>query len=239
MKRSPKALTDLDRAVLELLQRKVRSKDGREMSIIEGLLGQDAAAALQGDDQAIKRLRAEYARACDRNADRVEADNEYASEWILTHFKFFDEAQRLGLPPPDILPHPAHVRITEEGPVIMGPTEAEERADWEYLKYQMRWFLDVLAELRRVEKLLPREGPNFLLGKVRAEIERVRRRIPKGWDWKEKIYTLGSSAEEIARHETEILKRIEQASPAERRKIDAHLASWRFPKQAHSSRASL
>lgn len=75
MKRSPKALTDLDRAVLELLQRKVRSKDGREMSIIEGLLGQDAAAALQGDDQAIKRLRAEYARACDRNADRVEAGN--------------------------------------------------------------------------------------------------------------------------------------------------------------------
>ena len=237
MKKRSKTPTALDRVVIETCERKIRSTDGREMSVIEGLVSRDRALAFQGDDQANRRIRAEYARACERKADRDEEDRQWALQLKLNDLERFAAAERLGLPPPDILPHPAHIRVTDEDITIVGPITAEERAWWEARKDVMRWAMDWLAVARLLVRLGPCERSRHLLRKIRAFVEQIRRTIPPGWDWKESIYTLGSSPEELARYQKEMEQRFERASPEFKRKIEEEAASWFEP--ARSSRASL
>ncbi len=213
MTRRCKTPTALDRVVIEACERKIRSTDGREMSVIDGLVTRDAAAAFQGDDQANRRIRTEYARACERKAVRDHEDKEWALRLKLKDREIFAAAERLGLPPPDLLPHPEHIRITEEGIAITGPITAEERAWWESTKDTMRWAMDGLAAARWLDRGLPSERSRHLVRKFRALIERIRRKIPPRWNWKEKIYTLGSSAEELARYQEEVEQRLEKESP--------------------------
>jgi hypothetical protein len=238
MKKRSNTPTALDRIVIETCERKLRSTDGREMSAIAAMVSRDAAAALHGDDQATRRIRTEYARACERKADRDQEDREWAREDQRKCFELFATAERLGLPPPDLVPHPTHVRVTDDEIIFTGPITAEERAWWEAMKADMRWWMDMLAAWRRLVRPKPGERGWLELRKIRAHIERIRRAIPPGWNWKESIYTLGSSAEELARYQKELELRLDRASPEIRRKIDDEVASWRFGR-SRSSRASL
>jgi hypothetical protein len=238
MKRRSKTPTALDRIVIETCERKIRLTDGREMSAVAAMVSRDAAAALRGDDQATRRIRTEYARACERKADRDEAERERVRATQLEYFELFATAERLGLPPPNILPHPAHVRVTDDGITITGPVTAEERAWWEFTKAEMRRWSDSVAAMREFVRRHPDEETKFRLRKIRALIERSRRTIPPGWDWKESIYTLGSSPEERARYAEKVEQRLNRASPEIRRKIDEAVASWRIGER-WSSRTSL
>ena len=238
MKKQSKTPTALDRVVLETCERKIQSTDGREMSVIAAMVSRDAATALQGDDPANRRIRAEYARACERKADRDEEDRQRALQLKLNGLERFAAAERLGLPPPDILPHPAHIRVTDEDITIVGPITAEGRASWEDTKAFLRTWSNTVAALREYLRRHPDdEEAKFRLRKIRALIERIRRTIRPGWDWKESIYTLGSLPEELARYREEVEQRFERASPEIRRKIDEEVASWRIGER-WSSRAS-
>jgi hypothetical protein len=234
MKKGTKQLSALDRIVIETCERKIRSGDGREMSVIEAIVAQDVPAALQGNDRAKKRLWADYARASDRKAELDAADIEWAQEEQRKCFELFATAERLGLPAPGLLPHPAHVRVTDDEIIFTGPITADERASWEFTKAEMRHWSRLVATLREMIKKDPSQEAEFLLRKIRALVERLRRTISPGWDWKESIYTLGSSPEELARYREELERRLERASPEVRRKIDEELASWRSGQKGSS-----
>lgn len=237
MKRNGKQLSALNRIVINACERRIKSRDGREMSVIEAIVNQDVPAALQGDNQAKKRLWADYERASDRRAELDAADR----EWLLGRqrrgFELFETAERLGLPPPDFLPHPTHIHLTDDGIIFTGPITAEDRAWWESIKAAMRWAMETLAAARWLDRAFSDERSRHFLRKIRALVERIRRKIPPGWDWKEKIYSLGSSAEELARYQEEVERRLERENPEIIRKIDEEVASW-FPRASLRKKTS-
>jgi hypothetical protein len=62
----------------------------------------------------------------------------------------------------------------------------------------MRCFSGGIACLRKQMNSVPDDWGRKAMKFGRARLEQLRRMYPAGWDWKEQIYTLGSSPEEIS-----------------------------------------
>jgi hypothetical protein len=200
--RIPVMASTYDEKVLEAFNRVVTTADGKKVSLVERALQQDALNAAKGDEKANARLRPEYARASSNKAAMFSSMIGDAMEHWIDVKGAFDDAERKSVAPPDFVPHPDHVHITDTALTINGPCTKEERAFWEYLKFYMRFWSDAVALVRADIKKHP--DYEFLkngLRIARAKLEHFRRHIPKGWNWKEQIYTLDSAKEDIEAYE--------------------------------------
>lgn len=102
----------------------------------------------------------------------------------------FDMCRRYNRPPPDLVPHPDHVIITDDGFRIIGPMDRETRRLWEAFKYSLR---ELVAEIDSTKAKL-REEPENVEQQLRLDtLNRRRRRwmrlVPKGWNWRERLWT--------------------------------------------------
>lgn len=201
--KGPALATGYDSRVLSALDRLVPLPDGSEVSLLERMLERDALEAANGNDKSVARMTREYARASANMAELI-------SECLAFHVEVseaFAQAEADGVPPPDFTPHPAHVVITDEGVQFIGPLTREDRAKWEFIKHQMRFFSDGVAAVRRLQKERPSPELLRVLRFARAQLESWRRKIPQGWNWKEQIYTRDSSPEEITAFEKRLIER--------------------------------
>lgn len=203
--RVPEPLSDYDQLLLGTLDHEVPTSDGKKVSLIKRNLQQAAVEAAKGDQKVSARLRAEYARSSSKKAAALDSE---IAEWLepwMENNAAFDDAECKGIPPPDLLPHPDHVQITDQGVAFNGPLSKEDRAAWEYVKYRMRFLSDAVIITRKAIEAHPEiDSLKTGLRTARALREQVRRLIPKGWNWKERIYTLGGSKEEIKAFETRL-----------------------------------
>lgn len=199
--------SSFDEMVLRAGEHRVDLPDGTTASLIELSLLQDAKKAAEGKNSgAAGRIQRQFAKS----SAKVEQIVEELIRKKVEVQGWFDEAEARGLPPPDIVPHPAHWDVVQRKIVITGPETRSERAAWEGMKARMRWLNDALAWLKRMEREFGLHHPE-LKRAYRIDIERCRRKIPKGWDWKEKIYTLDSRPEELDRNLLREIERQERA----------------------------
>lgn len=100
----------------------------------------------------------------------------------------FDLAKSRGLPPPDILPHPDHVVIDDQGVSFIGPTDRESRKAWECLKGLLRMVSYNHAKQRALCKVSDRLADREALRGLEAYRRNLMRQVPKGWNWREEIF---------------------------------------------------
>jgi hypothetical protein len=199
--------SSFDEMVLRAGEHRVDLPDGTTASLIELSLLQDAKKAAEGKNSgAAGRIQRQFAKS----SAKVEQIVEELIRMKAEVQGWFDEAEARGLPPPDVLPHPAHWDVVGRKIVITGPETTLERAAWEGMKQRMRWLNDGLAFIKRLEKESGFHDPE-LKRAYRIEIERCRRKIPEGWNWKEQIYTLDSTPEELDRALARELEKLERA----------------------------
>jgi len=104
-------------------------------------------------------------------ADRLKLHNEYLQTMIEYKVRFTHEIERckrLGVPPPDPLPHPDHIVIdmnTGQG-LITGPITPEEKRQWDYLEQRKKEAIDRIIELRKQQS--EEAGP---LSRQQIEVE--------------------------------------------------------------------
>jgi hypothetical protein len=195
--KAPGGLSGYHDLVLRAGDRLVTTADGKKASLIQRAVERDAFLAANGDEKANGRIRSEY-----REASAMKAAHDAFIYHECFNFYFivqerFEYTEREGLPPPDFVPHPYHVHITPEEVWFTGPHTREGRAEWEYIKDRMRFASRAVAFFRKLLKTDPDPQNELCLRKARAMLERWRRLIPAGWDWKEQIYTLDSSPEDL------------------------------------------
>lgn len=201
--------SSFDEMVLRAGEEQITLPNGDAASLIELSLRHDAMKAAQGKSSgAAGRIQRAYAKAS-ANAEQVVENLVRLKAELQGRF---DDAEARGLPPPEILPHPAHWEVVGRTVVVTGPETPLERDDWEVMKYRMRWLNDGLATIKRLEKECPGlKGDPERKRAFRVEIERCRRRMPAGWKWNERIYTLGSTPEERERTLVRHLEKLERA----------------------------
>lgn len=150
------------------------------------------AALHRGDDAVRARLLSQL------HATSARIDHRHNE--ILTFFiegkanltEQFYLAQKGRKPAPDVLPHPDHVQIENGHIEFYGPTDKRGRAQWEHIKCVIR----VAAAMHEViREEYRRTGCPAVLEELKA-IEKHRRKymrvVPKGWNWKEEIYSRDS-----------------------------------------------
>ena len=104
-------------------------------------------------------------------ADRLKLHNEYLQTMIEYKVRFTHEIERckrLGVPPPDPLPHPDHIVIdmnTGQG-LITGPITPEEKRQWDYLEQRKKEAIERIIALRKQQS--EEAGP---LSRQQIEVE--------------------------------------------------------------------
>jgi hypothetical protein len=165
-------------------------------------------ALVRGDKGARTRLLDRLAHATEKDARA----NAVALQWIFERKHLIEEefyqARRAGFAPPDILPHPTHVRIDSTCVSILGPYERDQRVEWELLKAQIRVAAHIQLQAQRKHKACPAEQTARRLALATKERRRLMRKVPPGWNWREIIWCRNSCAAE-AQEIIDLLNRLE------------------------------
>lgn len=192
-----------DDVVLKSMRRRVRQKDGSEISVIEAVaagLGIEALRRDSGD----KGQRSSSSMSATKIAlaeHRAASASEAAIwQWIVSRKaeleSEFENRRRRNLRPPDVVPHPDHVVAAESGTIRMiGPETREAQQAWELMKFHLRSLADTHADLRRQVAANP-DDPELraYLADVEQERRAWMRKVPKGWNWRERVITCDSDA---------------------------------------------
>ena len=106
----------------------------------------------------------------------------------------FYMARKMRRKAPDILPHPEHVQLSGNNPSINGPECHASRETWEWLKARIK-VAACLHDLVR-EEYKKNPSPEVLqdLEAYKAHRRKLMRLVPKGWNWREDIYTRDSQS---------------------------------------------
>ena len=154
-----------------------------------------AEAFINGDAATRVRLIAKLHEA----GDRIERDLEARLTWALDRQRElreeFHRARKMRRSPPDILPHPEHVQLFGTRTSINGPECHASRESWEWLKALIKVAACLHDLARKAYSMNP--SPEVLqdLEAYAAHRRKLMRQVPKGWNWRENIWTRDSKAE--------------------------------------------
>lgn len=140
-------------------------------------------------------------------------------EWYMSRkprfTALFAEAERTGAPPPEG-PHPSHIVIRNGEVEFVGPIEPEYRKPWEILKAALR-ILEVWHDHARQRVKWDASLENIEdLKETERERRLLMRRVPKGWNWRERIYCRHSKLKST----DETIKLLREEFDAERKARD-------------------
>jgi len=177
------------------------------------LVQEEFLAALKDQDSSVRaRL---IAQLHDIAARIAQQKNEFCTFFIEAKAQLSEQfylAQKLGRSPPNVLPHPDHVTITQGEVEFHGPTDERGRAAWEMIKTAIR-VAACTHEIIRDE--FRRTGCPIVQQQLKW-IEKHRRwlmrKVPKGWNWREEIYSRDSSLD-FAKQLVRDLKEIGYVAP--------------------------
>jgi len=107
----------------------------------------------------------------------------------------FHLARKMRRSPPDVLPHPEHVQLSGSSASINGPECRASRESWEWLKALIKVAACLHDLARKAYSMNP--SPEVLqdLEAYAAHRRKLMRQVPKGWNWRENIWTRDSKAE--------------------------------------------
>jgi hypothetical protein len=91
--------------------------------------------------------------------------------------------------PPDVIPHPDHVVFEGKWPSIRGPIDHNGRRLWEELKAAIRVAAYFHERARAEHKLFGTAETAKALKDAEQHRRRLMRPVPKGWNWREEIYS--------------------------------------------------
>lgn len=184
----------IDEIYLKEGERIVARDDDGPVTAARRLVQEEFFDALKrGDPSARARVLEQLSRSSDR-AEREMA--EYRAHVFERRAQLENEfyiAAKLNKPAPDILPHPAHVHFIDGDPVILGPTTAKQREFWERLKESIKVMAYLHDLTRRAYRASPSEITKKSLDEIAAARRKLMRHVPKGWNWRENIWSRGSS----------------------------------------------
>jgi len=152
-------------------------------------------ALLKGDQTARSRVLEQLSHS----SDRVEQQRDEIHSWVVARKAQLEDefhlARKCGRPPPDVLPHPFHVRIGGDRIVILGPESRAAREAWEMLKALITATACIHDLARREYRQNPSQDVLKYLKAVEAERRQLMRMVPAGWNWREEIWCLDSRLE--------------------------------------------
>jgi hypothetical protein len=190
----------LDEAYSEELSRTVPGFGGAEVPFYRRVVQTQIGRAADGKDpQAERHILDRLDLAFSRTLE-IQRAQALDIAWVMArHSEIADEfyyAQKRGMEPPDIIPHPAHVHINDMSVEILGPTSLEGREIWEFLKLAVKARTGDVQSYRALVRADPdddeaREWLRF----SQSYRRQLMRFVPKGWDWREDIFSLGLAPE--------------------------------------------
>jgi hypothetical protein len=146
-----------------------------------------------------------------------------AREWLIdmkaTMSDAFRRAELRKLMPPDAM-HPDHVIIGRDGVHYTGPMDILKRERWELLKSVIRIAQVLHAHARRRVEWDPSPKNMEDLAAIEQHRRKYMRKVPKGWNWRERIYTRWPDRKIT----DEIMEKLEEKFDAECRARDRLLA---------------
>jgi hypothetical protein len=133
-------------------------------------------------------------------AERLRRDKDLG--WALSRkaelTELFYQAEVSGRAPPDIVPHPDHVDVVDGGLITTGPIDRKGRRLWEELKAIIAVAAWLHQKAREQHRHNPTEENAADLKAMQAHRRRVMRNVPKGWNWREKIFCRDSQSQFVA-----------------------------------------
>ena len=196
--RSP-ALSAAEQLMLETMQHELMQGDGTKVTAAERLMLQLLQQSLAGDAGVAKYLIDRYSAAEEKADNASYEDRPWVFRRKIEIQDEFDRAFMSGEAPPDVLPHPDHVHPYGEQ-LITGPHLPELRVMWEYLKQEIKRCISFISDTKRwlVDPTgVERDHLLKMLALFEKRLRALKRQVPKGWNWREEIWTRGSSTAEI------------------------------------------
>lgn len=187
----------IDDMYLEESERIVSQDENGPVSAARRLVQEEYHDALKNRDPA---ARARVIDQVARSADRQKQHELETLGWLIERkaevSDAFHNAKMSGRPAPNILPHPAHVDL--ERKVFVGPMTWEIRDWWEDHKRLLQGMALLHELLRYYNRSLSSDKTARQLKAVEAARRRLMRRVPKGWNWQENIYSRGGDPKLLA-----------------------------------------
>jgi hypothetical protein len=191
--------TAFNQLFVEEMTRDIPQANGEPMSLVRRLVRHQALEAAKTGGNAIAPVLKQTAESLKALAAERNSLLEVAINYKYDMEKVFYEYRRRGeKEPPDIIPHPDHISITSDGAGINGPIDREGRRHWEFIKHAIR---NTVLEIENIKANLS-EDPDD--GSLRESLEfhmKIRRswmrKVPKGWNWKERIWSLDSNIDDF------------------------------------------
>lgn len=173
---------------LQEMERSVSVREGSAtmtLSAFGAVVRSTVHKAVKGDPRAqrivIEMNRLVQEERLDQMANTMRRIEAYEEEWQAAA----SQAERAGRPLP--LPRPEHLHFNLENgmPEVTGPTDAKSDAAWDGLKHSLR-----ILDLHHQEALMeaaeyPSESANENVGKILAMVQRLEKKVPAGWNWRE------------------------------------------------------
>jgi hypothetical protein len=185
--------------IREEMSRTVAQNDGTEIELHRRIVQAAILKAANGDMPAARLVIAELRRLQEREENEISEVRQLALEYRYHGQDIFDDYRRRGLEPPDIVPHPSHIIIKGDEVSINGPINHEGQTAWEKFKRCIALLTDDLAWARKHVREYPGEewAEKSLQSALRLR-RKAMRMVPKGWNWREKIWSRASVAEDRA-----------------------------------------
>lgn len=184
---------------VEEMTRDVPQASGEPMSLVRRLVRQQGleAAKIGGATIApvLKQTKESLKALSEERYSLFEAAVKYKQQFdpIFLQYRRSGEKE-----PPDIVPHPDHVCIISSDVSINGPIDRKGRRLWKFIKHAIR---NTVHEIERLKAELRNSPEDPQLQKALAFENKIRRalmrKVPKGWNWREQIWTRDSRLEDF------------------------------------------
>lgn len=212
-KPEPRPPTTMDELLWQEASRVVSQDQDGPVDAKLRLVQEEFFAALHDGDGTV---RARLLTQLHESSARIEQQRNEILNFFVEGKAFLSEqfyfAQKSGKPPPDVLPHPDHVVVSNGRVHFFGPSDRAGRAAWEGIKTAIR-VAACLHDIVRSE--YRRTGSERVLAELRAAEKHRRwlmRSVPKGWNWREEIYCRSSTLP-FAKETVRALKEMGYVSP--------------------------
>lgn len=203
-------LTKIDKMFWQEAGRTVSHDAEGPVDAMRRMIQEEFFDALRKSDPAARvRLIAQLREIADRKEQSERAQREELEHFMERKIALTDEfhtARKLCRPPPDVIPHPDHVKVSPTDLSINGPMDAESRKIWEQLKATIK----ITACQHRITRDEYRRNQSESVLRDLRSVEKHRRRliraVPPGWSWREEIYCRDSEQELIC----EVVSKLER-----------------------------
>ena len=153
------------------------------------LVQEEFAAALRDRDSSARtRLLAQLSAS----GARIDRERREFNEFVLESKALLDRqfylARKCGKMPPEVLPHPDHVKIVGGRLHIHGPTDRSGRSTWESIKAAIQVTACLHEIIRNEYQHTGRPAIFVELKSIEKHRRWLMRAVPKGWNWREEIF---------------------------------------------------